>query len=202
MRRLNLRHVAASAAILVASSVSAMAGGWGYGGGCGCGGCGCAAPAVSTVAVMSYTPVTTYQAYTVYRPVTSYVPSVSYQSVPYEQAYVVDQGPRYVPAATGYRTASYTYDEPRRHRYIDGADYGYRDYGYRARYRYGARYRHDAWRGYDRWQRRDFHFRYRHPAMHHHYRGAQRFVHRSLAGGPRVHWNVRRHHGPKSIGYK
>ena len=144
MRRVSILQLAAGAAILAASTASAMAGGWGYGGwgngggwggGCGCGGCGCG----SSVAV-SYTPVTTYTAYTVYRPTTAYVASYA-RVVPYEQAYVVEQGPYYRPALTGYRTASYTYDEPRAYPYV------------RVRKHYG-------WRGYDRWDRR--HVTYRH----------------------------------------
>jgi hypothetical protein len=146
MRTVSILKFAVGAAMLAASSASAMAGGWGYGNDCGCGGCGCG----GAVAVTSYTPVTTYQAYTVYRPMTvykpttSYVASVSYDMVPYEQAYVVDHGPRYMPAATGYRTASYTYDEPRRHRYID-------DGGYR------VRYKHHGWRHHHRAAHRALH---------------------------------------------
>ena len=148
MRTVSILKFAVAAAILAASSASAMAGGWGYGGGygggwrsgggwgygggygCGCGGCGCG----GSVAVASYVPVTAYTAYTVYRPTTAYV--ATYATVPYEQAYVVEQGPYYRPAVTGYRTASYTYDEPRAYPYV----------GYGAR-RYGGR-------GYDRWHRR------------------------------------------------
>jgi hypothetical protein len=180
MRRVSVLKFAVVAAILAASVPSAMAGGWGYGrgwgyggalgygggwgygggygGGCGCGGCGCG----GSVAV-SYTPVTTYSAYTVYQPMTVYQPTTSYvasyATVPYEQAYVVDQGPRYTPAATGYRTASYTYDETRVSPYVGGG--------------YGYRYR-SGWRGYHRG--------YRHSAGYRH-----RTVDRGLYGGPRVH---------------
>jgi hypothetical protein len=152
MRSVSILKFAVVAAILAVSSASAMAGGWGHGGlgygrgwgygglgygsgyGCGCGGCGCG----GSVAVASYVPVTTYVPYTVYRPTTAYV--ASYATVPYEQAYVVEQGPYYRPAVTGYRTASYTYDEPRAYPYVGG---------YRYRHGYGAR-RHVGWRGYNR----------------------------------------------------
>jgi hypothetical protein len=187
MRRVPIRHLAATALLFAASSYPAAAGGWGCGGlfnGCGmsyaatsCGGCG---------ATVAYAPMTVYQPQTVYTPRTVYTASTVYTAattymptVPYEQSYVVDQGPTYMPPAATYRQASYSYDEPR--------DYGYVGRGYDSyRYggpRYGARwgYRSHGWRHHDRWQRRGF------------YGGGMRHA---MQGGWRHHVGHYRGYGP------